>query len=148
MSKIYIKFLANGKNLYKIEKQTSGSAGFDLMAAIKNDIFIEPSQSSLIPCGFSLALPSNFEAQVRPRSGLALKNLITVLNSPGTIDSDYRGEVCVILINHSKELFKVTSKMRIAQIIFKTLPIVKIIEVDELDITERGHGGFGSTGNN
>ena len=148
MSKIKIKILDNGKGLYKLEKATIGSAGFDLIAAINNELTINPNSSILVPCGFSLALPNNFEAQVRPRSGLALKNMITVLNSPGTIDSDYRGEVCVILINHSKEIFNISSGMRIAQIIFKNIPNFEIVEVDELNMTERGHGGFGSTGIN
>ena len=148
MNKIYIKFLDNGKNLYKLKKATLGSAGFDLMAAIKNEISIKPSESLLIPCGFSLALPKNFEAQVRPRSGLALKKMITILNSPGTIDSDYRGEVCAILINHGTNTFKIEPSMRIAQIIFSKIPDFQIIEVDELDKTSRGEGGFGSTGLN
>ena len=146
MSKIKIKILDNGKGLYKLEKATIGSAGFDLIAAINNELTINPNSSILVPCGFSLALPKNFEAQVRPRSGLALKDMITVLNSPGTIDSDYRGEICVILINHSKKIFNVSPGMRVAQIIFKTIPDFEIVEVDELDKTERGHGGFGSTG--
>ena len=91
-------------------------------------------------------MPNNFEAQVRPRSGLALKNSVTVLNTPGTIDSDYRGEICVILINHGQMSFKITRGMRIAQIIFKETPEVNLVEVDELDNTKRGSGGFGSTG--
>lgn len=144
--KIKIKILNNGLGFYKLKKATVGSAGFDLIAAIDKKVMIKPSNSILIPCGFSLSLPKNFEAQVRPRSGLALKNMITVLNSPGTIDSDYRGEVCVILINHGQELFEVDRGTRIAQIIFKTIPEFEILEVDELDETERGSGGFGSTG--
>ena len=144
--KIHIKFLDNGKSLYKLKKATLGSAGFDLMAAIKDKIYINPSEKKLVPCGFALALPKNFEAQVRPRSGLALKNMITILNSPGTIDSDYRGEVCAILINHGTKKFQIEPKMRIAQIIFSKIPDFKIIEVNELDETSRGEGGFGSTG--
>ena len=144
--KIHIKFLDNGKSLYKLKKATLGSAGFDLMAAIKDKIYINPSEKKLVPCGFALALPKNFEAQVRPRSGLALKNMITILNSPGTIDSDYRGEVCAILINHGTKKFQIEPKMRIAQIIFSKIPDFKIIEVNELDQTSRGEGGFGSTG--
>lgn len=148
MNKIKLKFKSGFKDLYKIEKATKGSAGFDLIAAIENDITLNPSSSILIPCGFSVELPKNFEAQVRPRSGLALKNMLTVLNSPGTIDSDYRGEVCVILINHSKEIFIVQHGMRIAQIVFCKLPNVTISEVKNLSVTERGKGGFGSTGLN
>ena len=146
MSKIKIKILDNGKGLYQLKKATIGSAGFDLVAAVNKDLIINPNSSTLVPCGFSIALPKNFEAQVRPRSGLALKNMVSVLNSPGTIDSDYRGEICVILINHGKEEFNVSAGMRIAQIIFKTIPTFEIIEVKELDKTERGDGGFGSTG--
>ena len=102
----------------------------------------------MIPCGFSLQLPNNFEAQVRPRSGLALKNSITVLNSPGTIDSDYRGEVGVILINHSENNFEIIRGMRIAQIVFIELPKIEIVESQSLSKTVRGKGGFGSTGLN
>ena len=146
MNEIFIKYLENGKDLYKITKATTGSAGFDLLAAEENNFYIEPNSSKLIKCGFSLQMPKNFEAQVRPRSGLALKNSLTVLNSPGTIDSDYRGEICVILINHSVEIFKIERGMRIAQIIFKEIPEVILTEVDTLDTTSRGSGGFGSTG--
>ncbi len=146
MNEIFIKYLKNGKDLYKITKATTGSAGFDLLAAEENNFYIEPNSSKLIKCGFSLQMPKNFEAQVRPRSGLALKNSLTVLNSPGTIDSDYRGEICVILINHSVEIFKIERGMRIAQIIFKEIPEIILTEVDTLDSTSRGSGGFGSTG--
>ena len=100
MNKILIKYLNEIKDLYRIEKATKGSAGFDLLASINDPVEISSGKSLLVPCGFSLQMPTNFEAQVRPRSGLALKNSITVLNAPGTIDSDYKGEVCVILINH------------------------------------------------
>ena len=146
MQKIFIKYLNGSQDLYKISKATSGSAGFDLLAAVNKVLKVNPRDTLLIPCGFSLQMPRNFEAQVRPRSGLALKNSITVLNTPGTIDSDYRGEICVILINHSQISFKISRGMRIAQIIFKETPEVNLIEVDELDNTKRGSGGFGSTG--
>ena len=146
MNKILIKYLNESKDLYRPEKATKGSAGFDLLASINDPLEIGPGNSLLVPSGFSLQMPTTFEAQVRPRSGLALKNSITVLNSPGTIDSDYRGEICVILINHGKEPFKITRGMRIAQIIFKQVPEINLVEVDELDITKRGSGGFGSTG--
>ena len=146
MEKILIKYLNESKDLYRIEKATKGSAGFDLLASINNPLEIGAGKSLLVPCGFSLQMPNNFEAQVRPRSGLALKNSITVLNTPGTIDSDYRGEICVILINHGQMSFKICRGMRIAQIIFKETPEVNLIEVDELDNTKRGSGGFGSTG--
>ena len=146
MENILIKYLNESKDLYRLEKATKGSAGFDLLASINNPLEIEAGKSLLVPCGFSLQMPNHFEAQVRPRSGLALKNSVTVLNTPGTIDSDYRGEICVILINHAQESFKINRGMRIAQIIFKETPEVNLVEVDELDNTKRGSGGFGSTG--
>ena len=146
MNKIFFKPLPNGNNLYNLKKATMGSAGFDLVAAISEKISLKPNGNVLIPCGFSLELPNNFEAQVRPRSGLALKNSITVLNSPGTIDSDYRGEVGVVLINHGDEEFEINRGMRIAQIVFLTLPEIQIIESNTLSETDRGKGGFGSTG--
>ena len=146
MEKIFIKYLNESKDLYRLEKATKGSAGFDLLASINDSLEIDAGKSLLVPCGFSLQMPNNFEAQVRPRSGLALKNSVTVLNTPGTIDSDYRGEVCVILINHGKISFEIRRGMRIAQIIFKETPEVNLVEVDKLDDTNRGSGGFGSTG--
>ncbi len=146
MDHIFFKNLKNGKDLYQIRKATSGSAGFDLIAAIYNEVKINPGKTELIPCGFSLQMPEGIEAQVRPRSGIALKNSVTVLNSPGTIDADYRGEVCVILINHGTEKFLISRGMRIAQIVFAKLPVVQLKESDELNQTKRGSGGFGSTG--
>ena len=146
MENILIKYLNESNDLYRLEKATKGSAGFDLLASINDSLEIGAGKSLLVPCGFSLQMPNNFEAQVRPRSGLALKNSVTVLNSPGTIDSDYRGEICVILINHGQISFKISRGMRIAQIIFKETPEVNLVEVDELDNTKRGSGGFGSTG--
>ena len=146
MENILIKYLNESKDLYRLEKATKGSAGFDLLASINNPLEIGSGKSLLVPCGFSLQMPNHFEAQVRPRSGLALKNSVTVLNTPGTIDSDYRGEICVILINHGHVSFKIIRGMRIAQIIFKETPEVNLIEVDELNNTKRGSGGFGSTG--
>ena len=146
MNKILFKTLENGKGLYKLQKATLGSAGFDLVAAILDKKSLKPNETLLIPCSFSLQLPSTFEAQVRPRSGIALKNQVTVLNSPGTIDSDYRGEVGVILINHGKKDFDVERGMRIAQIIFQKLPEIEIIESENLSRTDRDKGGFGSTG--
>ena len=146
MENILIKYLNESKDLYRLEKATKGSAGFDLLASINSPLEIKAGESLLVPCGFSLQMPNNFEAQVRPRSGLALKNSITVLNTPGTIDSDYRGEICVILINHGQISFKIKRGMRIAQIVFKENPEVNLVEVDELNDTKRGSGGFGSTG--
>ena len=146
MKKILIKYVNESKDLYGLEKATKGSAGFDLLASINDPLEICAGKSLLVPCGFSLQMPINFEAQVRPRSGLALKNSVTVLNTPGTIDSDFRGEICVISINHGQISFKISRGMRIAQIIFKENPEVNLVEVDELNDTKRGSGGFGSTG--
>jgi dUTP pyrophosphatase len=126
---------------------TPHAAGMDLCAAISEDVVIEPGQRTLIPTGLSIELPEGFEAQIRPRSGLALKNGITVLNSPGTIDADYRGEIQVILINLGSDTFIITRGMRIAQMVVASYARVSWFEnTDELSETERGSGGFGSTG--
>ena len=146
MTKIFYKILENGTDLYNLKKGTEDSAGFDLMAAIEQKIILKPNTTELIPAGFCLEMPKDFEAQVRPRSGLALKNSVTVLNSPGTIDADYRGEVGVILINHSQKNFDIHRGMRIAQIIFSRVPETVLIEKSSLSKTKRGQGGFGSTG--
>ena len=126
--------------------KTKGSSGMDLMAFIKDPIKIAPNTSALIPTGISVAIPIDVEIQIRPRSGLAAKSSISVLNTPGTIDSDYRGELKIILFNHSKEEFVVRNNDRIAQIVL--MPVLKIDfeEVDNLPVTLRGSGGFGSTG--
>jgi dUTP pyrophosphatase len=121
-----------------------GSAGFDLFAA--KEVQIMPGEYALIPTGMAIALEMGFEAQIRPRSGLALKNGITVLNSPGTIDCDYRGEICIILINHSKSQFNVNVGMRIAQMVIASYQQAKMVFVQDLDETIRGSSGFGSTG--
>ena len=146
MTKIFYKILENGTDLYNLKKGTEDSAGFDLMAAIREKIILKPNTTELIPTGFCLEMPKDFEAQVRPRSGLALKNSVTVLNSPGTIDADYRGEVAVILINHSQKNFDIHRGMRIAQIIFSRVPETVLIEKSSLSKTKRDQGGFGSTG--
>ena len=146
MKKVYYKILENGFELYNLKKATEDSAGFDLVAAIEKKIIIKPNTTALIPAGFSIELPKGFEAQVRPRSGLALKNSITVLNSPGTIDADYRGEVCVILINHGAKKLVVDRGMRIAQLVFMELPKIRLKKRAILSKTKRGKGGFGSTG--
>ena len=126
--------------------KTKGSSGMDLMAFVENPIKIAPKNSDLIPTGISVAIPNDVEIQIRPRSGLAAKSSISVLNTPGTIDSDYRGELKIILFNHSKEEFVVRNNDRIAQIVL--MPVLKIDfeEVDNLPDTLRGSGGFGSTG--
>ncbi|MGB1110924.1 MAG: dUTP diphosphatase [Gammaproteobacteria bacterium] len=128
------------------ERKTTGSAGADLQAAITEPMVIEPGDSALVPAGIAIALPEGYEAQVRPRSGLALKHKISVLNSPGTIDSDYRGEIGVILINHGKTPFTVEPLMRIAQMVIAEVPNTMWVLSDTLEDTERGAGGFGHTG--
>ena len=125
---------------------TEGAAGMDLMAAIKEPVLLRAGERVLVPTGLSFALPMGVEAQVRPRSGLALKHGITVLNSPGTIDADYRGEVQVILANLSREDFTITRGMRIAQLVIARHERAEWTQVSELDSTARGAGGFGSTG--
>lgn len=125
---------------------TEQSAGVDLEAAVESPVTFKSGERQLIPTGLAIALPSGFEAQIRPRSGLALKNGITVLNSPGTIDADYRGEIKVILINLGQESFTVERGMRIAQMVIAPHAHVAWQNVEKLDDTERGSGGFGSTG--
>lgn len=125
---------------------TQGAAGCDLMAAIDAPITLKPGMRTLVPTGLKIALPLRYEAQIRPRSGLALKHGITVLNSPGTIDADYRGEIGVILINHGERAFSIEPKMRIAQMVIAKVERFSFVSVPYLDDTERGAGGFGSTG--
>lgn len=125
---------------------TPGAAGMDLPAALDEPLTLEPGAVARVPCGFALALPVGFEAQVRPRSGLAAKHGVTVLNAPGTIDSDYRGEVQVLLINHGREPFLVERGMRIAQLVVAPVSRVQWEDVDTLPLTERDAGGFGHTG--
>jgi dUTP pyrophosphatase len=125
---------------------TPGSAGMDLPAAVETPVTIAPGTVEVIPCGFSIALPAGYEAQVRPRSGLAVKHSITVLNTPGTIDPDYRGEVKAILINLGRDPFVVTTGMRIAQMVIAPFTRVEWDAVEELSETSRGAGGFGHTG--
>lgn len=126
--------------------QTDGSSGVDLHAAVEEDLELEPGKVSLVPTGIHIAVPPGYEAQVRPRSGLALKHGITVLNSPGTVDSDYRAEVGVILANLGDEPFVVERGMRVAQMVIARTCRADIVEVEELSETERQFGGFGSTG--
>ncbi len=146
--KVKIKRLPHADGLPLPEYQTPGAAGFDLLAAIgaNTTVTILPGARALIPTGLIFELPKKMEAQVRPRSGLAIKHGVTVLNSPGTIDSDYRGEVAVILINLGKEPFVVARGERIAQVIVAPVERVKLREDKKLSKTKRGAGGFGSTG--
>jgi dUTP pyrophosphatase len=123
---------------------TSGAAGFDLRAA--TSLTLAPGAHAVVPTGFAMAIPPGFEVQVRPRSGLAAKHGVTVLNTPGTVDSDYRGEVAVILINHGTADFSINRGDRIAQGVVAAVALADLIEVETLDATERGAGGFGSTG--
>jgi dUTP pyrophosphatase len=146
MTILKIKKLENGKDLPLPKYETAGSAGMDLLAAIDEPIILKAGEIKLVKTGIAIALEKGFEAQVRPRSGLALKNGITVLNSPGTVDSDYRGEVCAILINHSQVDFTITRGMRIAQMVIAACVQAQISAVEDLDETARGAGGFGSTG--
>ena len=146
MVQVNVKILPNGEGLELPKYATAQSAGADLLAAISEDITLKAGERKIVPTGIAIALPANFEAQVRPRSGLALKNGITVLNTPGTIDADYRGEVCVILANLSQEPFTISRGMRIAQVIFAPVVQANWNTVTELDETARGAGGFGSTG--
>ncbi len=144
MTEILIKKLSQDISLPKYE--TDDSSGMDLAANIKEPISIEPGKTSIIPTGISLSIPKNFELQIRPRSGLAAKNQITVLNTPGTIDADYRGEIKVILINLSNKSFLVEKGARIAQMVLCPIVKAQLREVENLDDTSRGSGGFGSTG--
>ena len=140
--------IINNSNNPNPKYQTKSSAGMDLMAFVDDPIIIESGQWKLISTGIYIKLPAGFEAQVRPRSGLALKKGITVLNSPGTIDSDYRGEIGVILINHSKNNFIVNSGDRIAQLVIAKHESINLKNVESIDSSNRGTGGFGSTGTN
>ncbi len=143
---IGVKVLEHGKANPLPKYATGDSAGMDLYAAMETPITLGSGERALVPTGIAMALPSGFEAQVRPRSGLALKHGVTVLNTPGTIDADYRGEVKVILVNLSKEAFTIEPGMRVAQMVIAPVTQGRFIEVANLDATERGEGGFGSTG--
>ena len=144
MVKVLIKKLDQSVELpvYK----TTGASGMDLMAFIKQPIKLAPNSSCLVPTGLSVAFSEDYEVQIRPRSGLAAKHSITVLNTPGTIDSDYRGEIKIILFNHGSEEFKINNKDRIAQMILTPVLKIDLEETDNLPDTVRGKGGFGSTG--
>ena len=144
MAKVLIKKLDPAVELpaYK----TEGASGMDLMALVKKPINLKPNSSCLVPTGLAVAFSSDFEIQIRPRSGLAAKNSISVLNTPGTIDSDYRGEIKIILFNHSSENFIIHNKDRIAQMVLTPIIKMELEETNELPESIRGEGGFGSTG--
>ena len=148
MNTLAVKFrrLAHADNLDLPSYATSGAAGLDLAAAIGQPICLKPNMRQAIPTGFAMALPAGYEVQIRPRSGLALKYGITVANAPGTIDSDYRGEIAVILVNNGTDDFTITHGMRIAQMVIAAVTIMTPVEADDLDDTARAAGGFGSTG--
>lgn len=144
--RIPVQRLPHGADLPLPEHATAHSAGVDLLAAVADPLALGPGERAIVPSGLSIALEEGFEAQVRPRSGLAVKFGVTVLNSPGTIDADYRGEVGVILINHGHETFTIERGMRIAQLVVAPVNTVEWQEVETLPESHRGSGGFGSTG--
>lgn len=146
MTPVKIKKLPHGKDLPLPAYATEDSAGVDLMAAIAQDIILQPLERKLIPTGIAIALEPGYEAQIRPRSGLALKHGISLVNSPGTIDADYRGEIGVIIINLGQEAFTITPGMRIAQMVVAAYSRARWQEVESLEDSARGEGGFGSTG--
>lgn len=145
---VQFTWLDHGKGLDAPRQQSAGAAGVDLLAALgaSETLTIASGARALVPCGFAMALPNGYEAQVRPRSGLAAKFGVTVLNSPGTIDADYRGEIKVILINHGSEPFAIHRGDRIAQMVVAPVSTVAFELAETLDETQRGTGGFGSTG--
>lgn len=144
---VRVKRLRRGPDSPELPRyQTPGAAGMDLHAAVEKPITIEPGARAMIGTGLAFAIPTGWEGQVRPRSGLAAKHGVTVINAPGTIDSDYRGEVGVVLVNHGREPFVVKNGDRIAQIVFAEYAQAALVDVPELDETSRGAGGYGSTG--
>jgi len=146
--RVEMKLLPHGEGLPLPAYQTAHAAGLDLLAAVAADtpLVLQPGTHALVPTGLSIALPEGFEAQVRPRSGLAAKHGVTVLNAPGTIDADYRGEICVLLINHGDQAFTIARGERIAQMIIAPVARAELVPVTSLSPTVRGSGGFGSTG--
>ena len=143
---VLVKCLPHHAGLELPSYASEGASGMDLMAACEKDIILDPGRRTLVPTGIAISLPAGYEAQVRPRSGLAIKHGIGLLNSPGTIDSDYRGEICVILINLGEEPFVITRGLRIAQVVISSCVTATFKVVCELDVTLRNEGGFGHTG--
>lgn len=141
-----IKRLSHSEGIELPSYKTTDSAGMDIRAAVDEAVLLKPGERALIPSGLQFAIPKGYEIQVRPRSGLAIKHGITMLNSPGTIDADYRGEVKLIVINHGKHNFKIERGERLAQLIIAPVVQMSIQEVEEISETQRGEGGFGSTG--
>ncbi|MGQ3480430.1 dUTP diphosphatase [Paenibacillus sp. TY11] len=143
---VEINRLGGNEDIELPRKMSELASGFDLYAAVQENLVLEPGKRCLVPTGFAIAMPAGLEAQIRPRSGLALKHGITCLNTPGTIDADYRGEIKVLLINLGEESFTITRNERIAQMVFQVVPEVELKQVDQLSETVRGAGGFGHTG--
>lgn len=146
MNSILFKKLPHAKDLPLPEYESKSAAGMDIRAALETPVTLKPGERTLIPTGLQMSIPDGFEAQIRPRSGLAIRNGITMLNSPGTIDADYRGEVKVIAINHGNEDFTVEHGDRLAQMVIAPVTQFPVKEVNDLSSTDRGEGGFGSTG--
>ena len=146
MIEVNVRYFEHYAGLPPVVRMTVGSSGFDILAACSDVVFIEPGKAVRIPAGFQISIPLGYEGQVRPRSGLALNNRIGILNSPGTIDSDYRGEVGIIMYNFGDEDYVVRRGDRVAQLVFCRLPEVELVHIEELDDTTRGSGGFGHTG--
>ncbi len=146
MDNFYIKRTDNAKDLELPKYMTEGSAGMDLYANVTEDTVLKVGERKLIPTGIMIDIPANYEVQIRPRSGLAYKNGVTVLNAPGTIDSDYRGEINVLLINYGQEDFTIKRADRVAQMVVAKVSVITFEEVDELSETVRGAGGFGHSG--
>jgi dUTP pyrophosphatase len=146
--RVEVRLLPHGDGLALPAYQTAHAAGLDLLAAVAEDtpLVLQPGRTALVPTGLTIALPEGFEAQVRPRSGLAAKHGVTVLNAPGTVDADYRGEVSVLLINHGDKAFTIRRGERIAQLIIAAVVRADLVPVTSLSSTMRGSGGFGSTG--
>ena len=138
--------LPHAKNLPLPSYQTQGAAGMDVRVALTKEITLAPGERSLVPTGLIMAIPQGYEVQIRPRSGLAIKHGITMVNSPGTIDSDFRGEIYLIVINHGQQAFTVKHGDRMAQMVVQKIHQAEIVQTNEVDQTQRGHGGFGSTG--
>jgi len=143
---VIVRRLPHGDDLPLPAPATAASAGADLLAAVTEPVTLQPGGKALVPTGIAIALPNGYEAQVRPRSGLASEHGVTLLNSPGTIDADYRGEVRVLLINHGNEPFRIARGMRVAQLVVAPVARARWLVVEDLEETARGAGGFGSTG--
>jgi len=146
MPEVAVEILPHGEGLPLPERATEHSAGLDLRAAIEAALILEPGARTIVPTGLKMAIPPGFEGQVRPRSGLAFRHGVTVVNAPGTIDADYRGEVCVLLINLGQEAFVIERGERIAQLVVAAVSATTLVPVTSVDETARGQGGFGSTG--